>query len=254
MRFDLHKVRTYLVNELQNLPSIDAVTHDGTDIILLRTAAGQDVIVHLIERSLSLNEIKTTLTENNAAGRHTLFILWADMLLPQEERLYVPDDWMDVLLALYDGKIYGYDTYGKYISVFPVYFERQPGRYERYIRYGDSIDPSKLRCDYVEVQTAHLSGYWRMADFDSKVVHHRTGGASNYASSPGERSSMSSFYAVLSLPQDADKDAIRAAYRRLAREYHPDLNQSPDATVRMQAINVAYDHIMRQFGDESPAD
>jgi len=33
---------------------------------------------------------------------------------------------------------------------------------------------------------------------------------------------------------------IEAAYRRLARMYHPDLNPSPDAVPMMQRINEAY--------------
>lgn len=253
MRFDLHKVRTYLVNELQNLPNVGDITHDGTDIILLRTIIGQEVMIHLIDRSLSVSEIKNTLADNNAAARHTLFVLWADMLLPPEKKLYVPDDWMEVLYTLYDGKIYGYDTYGQYVGIFPVYFERQVGKYERYIRYGDTINVAKLHLDYVQVQTQHLSGYWRVADFEgNKVADSATGGSSrSYASTPTERNSISAFYGVLRIPPDADKASIRAAYRRLAREYHPDLNESPDATAKMQAVNEAYERIMRQFGDET---
>jgi hypothetical protein len=156
---------------------------------------------------------------------------------------------------LYDGKIYGYDTYGQYVGVFPVYFERQPGQYERYIRYGDTIDAAKLHLDYVQVQTQHLSGYWRVADFEGKKVHKHAGGStssrSNYSATSSERNSMSVFYSVLTIAQDADKATIRAAYRRLAREHHPDLNQSPDSTAKMQAINEAYERIMRQFGDEA---
>lgn len=250
MRFDLHKVRTYLVNELQDAPVVAEVTHDGTDIVLLKTALGQEVIIHLIERGLSLNELKDTLAENNAVGRHTLFVLWADMLLPPENGLYTPPDWMEVMHTLYDGKIYGYDTYGQYVGVFPVYFEQQSGRYGRFIRYGETIQAAKLRCDYVQVQTPYLDGYWRMADFEAQTARKQAGGSrSSYTTS--DRHSMSAFYTVLSIEPNADKAAIRAAYRRLAREYHPDLNQSPDATAKMQAINEAYERIMQQFSDET---
>src|SRR6188472_4157122 len=37
------------------------------------------------------------------------------------------------------------------------------------------------------------------------------------------------FYAILGVPQDADQDAIKKAYRKLARKHHPDQN-SGDAT------------------------
>ena len=51
-------------------------------------------------------------------------------------------------------------------------------------------------------------------------------------------------YEVLGVAPTATPDEIRAAYRRLARRYHPDLHAGDgaeaDAEARMQAINVAY--------------
>jgi hypothetical protein len=47
-------------------------------------------------------------------------------------------------------------------------------------------------------------------------------------------------YRTLQVEPSADLEAIHAAYRRLARLYHPDLNPSPEAAERMRAINAAY--------------
>jgi DnaJ-like protein len=47
-------------------------------------------------------------------------------------------------------------------------------------------------------------------------------------------------YRTLQVQPSADLEAIHAAYRRLARLYHPDLNPSPEAAERMRAINAAY--------------
>ena len=47
-------------------------------------------------------------------------------------------------------------------------------------------------------------------------------------------------YRTLQVEPSADLEAIRAAYRRLARAYHPDLNPRPEAAERMRAINAAY--------------
>jgi DnaJ domain len=47
-------------------------------------------------------------------------------------------------------------------------------------------------------------------------------------------------YEVLGIPRDADLHEIRAAYRRLAKQYHPDVNSSPDAAQHMSRINWAY--------------
>jgi len=48
------------------------------------------------------------------------------------------------------------------------------------------------------------------------------------------------YYDILQVSHDAEAIVIDAAYRRLAREYHPDLNKSPYASQIMKEINAAY--------------
>lgn len=49
------------------------------------------------------------------------------------------------------------------------------------------------------------------------------------------------YYAVLGVDEDADQDTIKKAYRRLARENHPDANpDNPNAEQRFKEIGEAY--------------
>ncbi len=49
------------------------------------------------------------------------------------------------------------------------------------------------------------------------------------------------YYAVLGVRQDADPDEIKKAYRRLARELHPDVNPDPQTQERFKEITQAYE-------------
>jgi curved DNA-binding protein CbpA len=48
-------------------------------------------------------------------------------------------------------------------------------------------------------------------------------------------------YAVLQVARNAEPEVVAAAYRSLARKYHPDGNRSAKSTQRMQEINEAYE-------------
>ena len=50
-------------------------------------------------------------------------------------------------------------------------------------------------------------------------------------------------YKVLQVDHEAEDEVIQAAYRRLARKYHPDLAATTEAAERMSAINAAWEMI-----------
>ncbi|KDE56208.1 J domain-containing protein [Methanoculleus sp. MH98A] len=55
---------------------------------------------------------------------------------------------------------------------------------------------------------------------------------------------METHYKVLGVSSDAAPDEIRAAYRSLAKQYHPDINHDPDAGERFIAIQQAYETLI----------
>jgi len=48
-------------------------------------------------------------------------------------------------------------------------------------------------------------------------------------------------YEILGVGRDATDDDIKKAYRRLAREYHPDVNPDPAAEERFKEVSAAYE-------------
>lgn len=49
------------------------------------------------------------------------------------------------------------------------------------------------------------------------------------------------FYQILGVSRSADAKEIKSAYRKLAKQYHPDANPGEDTTERFQEINRAYE-------------
>lgn len=62
-----------------------------------------------------------------------------------------------------------------------------------------------------------------------------------------------SFYEVLGVPDKADPDEIKRAYRKLARKLHPDVNPGKAADEAMSVVNEAY-HVLGDTGRRATYD
>jgi hypothetical protein len=52
---------------------------------------------------------------------------------------------------------------------------------------------------------------------------------------------MKDYYQILRVNRNASPETIKDAYRRLAKQYHPDVNSSPDAEQIFKEVNEAYE-------------
>ena len=52
--------------------------------------------------------------------------------------------------------------------------------------------------------------------------------------------SSKSYYDILGVSKNADEKEIKSAFRKLAKQYHPDINKEPDAEAKFKEIGEAY--------------
>lgn len=56
------------------------------------------------------------------------------------------------------------------------------------------------------------------------------------------------YYRILGIPENSSIDEIKKAYRKKARLYHPDINNSPDSINRFIEATEAYDFLIAHYG------
>jgi hypothetical protein len=242
IRYETAYASAYLVEELKYSGALAQMKHNGIDIVLFETPSGETVSAHLIDSAIPVYEIRNTLQDNAAKNRYTLYLLWADMMLPHDGQRYVADDWMEAFYTLYRDTIYAYEIIDGEPFIFPVYF-RGVGL-TRVAEFGSTVPFRDLTCRKVQTHLAGLQGEWWVADF---------GGARGTAHDPKTEarqiSELEGYYLLLGVTPGDTREKIKKAYRLLARRHHPDLSEDADANQRMQRLNHAYVKLMEALGE-----
>lgn len=228
MRFETYAAGHDLVTRIQKA-GIAASMRDDGDLILVTLHDGPTIAIYLIERPTSLSDIQHYYTANVSRGWHTVCLFQVALLLPDHDTWYVPDDWMQTVLALQQNQIYAFDAVGRHAYFFPVHFYGH--EQSRHIRWGDLIDVSTLHAEKVFYQGFE----WQGAMF---------GGVKQRIPNAVPRDALTEAYILLGLHGDESLVDVKRAYREMARRYHPDLNPGREALYRMKEVNLAYRLIM----------
>lgn len=235
----LRVVFNYLVEtlrEVENVKSVKVLDQGAMLVNLAQPTFDEDIVIYVLAGELSVGFVKKALNANTQRDMHTLFIVSPE-LISDDGKTALMSDALRLLLHAYGGKVYAYQIGERDIRIVTVYVDAK-----RRIRYGEAVNLADLSGDYATFDNQYILGVRKVATFSpQQYAHHDP--SPHYQDDP-----LLPFYEVLGVPLTASAAEVKRAYRVKARLHHPDADKSPDATVKMQKINEAYDRIMRRFG------
>lgn len=233
----LQTVFRYLVDSLRGTRHVRSVRVLDEGVMQVEVAqAGfyEEIVVYVLAGEISTGFIKKTLNANTHADKHTLYILALELITEDGHTARMTEG-VRLLLHAYNSTIYAYRTTGHRVEVFAVRIDRA-GR----VALGEAVNLGDLSGEYAEINTRYILGVRKIAGFNRQPfeAHAEARVEVEYVHPLQE------FYDLLEVSVSASLAEVKRAYRRKARQHHPDTDKSPGATERMQQINDAYARIL----------
>lgn len=210
--------------------------------------------IYILETAPKARTIRAILKQNTSASIGTLFLVDAG-LLPQDGYIGRIGGWQDDLRVMNMGAIYAYKLMDDEIRLLQINYEESTQR-NQFIVWHTSDFP----CDAVSVRRrdfqSNIRGSWYIGDIASprfkrrinqerarQRFHYQTKRAKKIDGLPAEQ--INAAYLALEIEVGAGQEAVKEAFRKLAREYHPDVtaHEKGAAERRFKEVQSAYDQI-----------
>jgi hypothetical protein len=233
-----------------------SLTAESEADLVVHTWSGVLIYVHLVDEPIKAGKVRRILEQSTNNGIVTLFILNADLLPGQAERIE-KSKWFLEFQHLANDRIYTYHIGKQGPLIRPLHFAAV-GRDEVEAHYGPQLPITHLRYLRQTVKHGAVKGYWLIADLETEAsaqnpVYQSVGGtwrspgASNAfpGTPPAASSKLDESYALLQIPRSATREDVKAAFRKLAFEVHPDVSLLPktEAEARFKVLSEAYEYI-----------
>lgn len=273
--------KRWLAERIAAVPSVRSCMIDREADLVARTWSATITHIHLLDELVKPRQLRKMLNDNSRVGIGTLFVVCADVLPPDGTRIE-PMEGLEALHALHRDKVYTYRETENGLLIGQVHLKSFGRQQEYELWYGPPVEIQTLPCFRVWVRTpASIKGDWLIATFGAEpfwkhaaytaerealrrqqrggftrraawtaagwngVPHVEDGPNPPAAAAPARHTRLEIAYAHLGLPGGAGSDEVKAAYRRLARELHPDVSNLPkgEAETRFKLLHEAYTFI-----------
>ena len=210
--------------------------------------------VYLLRRAPKPRDIRNALKQNTAASIGTLFMAEAS-LLPGDGYCGRLQAWQDDLRALGMGAIVAFAATADANKLLQVNLDETTQR-SQFIAWHTQDFP----CDALSVRRrdcqSPLRGSWMIGDVSSprfkrrmdaerarQRFHYQTKRTHTLGDAPAE--TINAAYLALEIEVGAGQEAVKDAFRKLARQYHPDVSahEKGEAERRFKEVTSAYERI-----------
>jgi hypothetical protein len=254
----LDEVAAVIVTRNGHTVDMLVTTHTGSQLaVLILDAPPGDHIAKMIEAFTAKNI-------------YTLIFV-PSQLIPESGTRWDAPIWARVLNAIYLGRIYTYTVGQKIhdVQIGAVHLH-YVGGHKRVVETCIGLPLRLLNLKTVDSLSSHAvgkfkvcligdKGWWSVnppeqppkkqeqqqkppPKQDAPPKQERTR-RQRSTPSPKTPTGVGYWYSVIGCPVGSDYATAKSAYRRRARELHPDLNKAPDATQRMQELNAAWEKL-----------
>jgi hypothetical protein len=279
-------VRRWLKQQLSGVESVRHCVFGREADLVAMTWSASIIHIYLLDSLTKTRTLKKIVGDNTRIGIATLFILDAALAPPDGSKLS-PDDGLVALHALFRDKFYTYRVDGEDVHIGQVHFKSFGRGDEREVWYGPEIaihhlpyykigvrHPNAIRGEWL-MATLGSEAFWKQADYsagrDAFRRQTHEGQTRSYAWSrdtfgdarmdeqadaapprqaPIRMTRLDASLAQLGLARGADSEQVKAAFRRMARELHPDVSTLPkeEAEKQFRSVSEAYAFIKLTMG------
>ncbi len=239
--------------------------------LVVTTWGGNVLHVHLIDAPIKTNRVRKIIETSTDSGIPVLFLVNAALLPLQGERIQ-GEPWYVPFQALVNDRAYAYHADPAAPRITPVQF-KPVSRQEYQTVYGTPVAITQVRHFRATVKHSVLKGFWLLVDLESQAAaqtppirntdysgYQYTGPRFDHAGMPHwerpphqrpqetvppVKTRLDLCYEMLGVQRSASREEVKAAFRRLAFEVHPDVSELPkeEAELRFKRLSEAYEVI-----------
>ncbi len=271
------RLKGWLKDNLSGLVGVQQVLLKPAASVVTRTYpvdlrvllwTGVMVNIYVLEEAHKPRMLRAIVQHDTGQGVGSLFIV-APQLVPAPRARFVPPEWLMVLHALNNERIYAYPPEDREMSLLQIHFERVDATEHYEAIYGPEVKLERLHYGRVMVKPRAIKGFWLTAHFGAVPFwQHERGGffmppprqqysANGSTSENGQhrapqrpRTALEMSYEILGVHANATQEEVKTAFRRQVFNVHPDVSALPKilAEEKFRTLAEAYETIKAARG------